>query len=61
METKQIYEDCIRNFNHDIIMINYSFDNDNDLLRYIDFINNTKEDYEYIINAPEKYDEQKIF
>ena len=59
LETKQIYEDCIRNFNHDIIMINYSFDNDNDLLRYIDFINNTKEDYEYIIKAPEKYDEQK--
>lgn len=26
LETKQIYEDCIRNFNHDIIMINYSFD-----------------------------------
>ena len=25
LETKQIYEDCIRNFNHDIIMINYIF------------------------------------
>ena len=58
-ETRNIYEDCIRNFNHENVIVNYDFNTADDLLEYANVINSSKKEYEYVICIPEKYEQQK--